>query len=163
MGLQPFAVWLQATRFSTFIRASEYAYPVIGAFHVVAFALFGGMVLVTDLRLLGWMAGALSVSDVVDRLRVPKCIGFIFVATCGLFLFIGRPEKHLANIFFWIELSLLVLVPLNAIVFRQTVYRRADELDEARRMPGQARLAASLSLLLWFGIIFGERVLSAAT
>jgi hypothetical protein len=157
MGLDSFGGWLQATRLSMFIRGSEYAYPMIIAFHIVCFALFGGMVMMTDLRLPGWMADAFSVSDVVDRLRVPKRIGFMFIGTCGLLLFIGNPEKDLGNIFFWIELSLLVLVALNSLVFRQTVYRRADELDAARRMPGQAKLAASLSLLLWFGIVCAGR------
>ncbi len=140
-----------------FIRGSSYAYPVILALHMVALALFGGMIVMTDLRLLGFTAGGLSVSDVVDRLRKPKTIGFIFAATCGVLLLIGNPEKYLANIFFRIKLSLFVLVAVHALAFHRGVYSRAAELDAAPRMPGRARLAACLSLLLWFGIACAGR------
>jgi len=155
--MNSFTQWLQATGFSMFIRGSLYAYPVILALHMVAIALFGGMILMTDLRLLGWTAGGLSVSDVVDRLRAPKIAGFIFAATCGLLLLIGNPEKYLANIFFRIKLVLFVLVALHALAFRRGVYRQAAELDTAPRMPARARLAACLSLLLWFSIACAGR------
>ena len=44
---------LQETDFFSYIRGSEYAYPVILSLHMVALAFFGGMIVVTDLRLLG--------------------------------------------------------------------------------------------------------------
>ena len=81
------ARWAESTEFFTDIRGSSYTYPAILSLHMVAIALFGGLILMTDLRLLGWAMRSRSVSDVVDQLRVPKRIGFVFVATCGFLLF----------------------------------------------------------------------------
>jgi len=46
-----------------------------------------------------------SVSDVVDQLRVPKRIGFVFAATRGILL-LGSKRNYYYNIFFRIKLTL---------------------------------------------------------
>lgn len=48
-----FTQWLQATSLLTYIRMSAYGFPVILSLHMVVILLFGGMVLMTDMRLLG--------------------------------------------------------------------------------------------------------------
>jgi hypothetical protein len=151
------ARWAENTEFFTYIRGSAYAYPVILSLHMVAIALFGGMILLTDLRLLGWAMRSRSVSDVVDQLRVPKRIGLVLAATCGILLFGSKAEDYYYNIIFRIKILLFVLVAVHALVFRSGVYNQAAELDRAARMPGRARLAAALSLLLWVGIFSAGR------
>src|SRR5580658_7555789 len=82
----PFFMWLQETNFCSYIRESAYAYPVILSLHMVALAFFGGMIVVTDLRLLGLGMRSYSISEVLNGLRAPKRIGFIFAAICGALL-----------------------------------------------------------------------------
>jgi hypothetical protein len=48
-------------------------------------------------------------------------------------------------------------VAIHALVFRGSVYNNAAALDQARRMPGKAKLAAALSLLLWVSIACAGR------
>ena len=48
------AQWIQLTAPFTYLRESHFVYPVILSLHMVAIAFFGGMILMTDLRLLGW-------------------------------------------------------------------------------------------------------------
>jgi hypothetical protein len=146
------ARWLENLQFFTYIRGSSYTYPAILSLHMVAIAFFGGLILMTDLRLLELAMRRRSVSDVVDQLRVPKRVGFVCVATCGILLFGSKAEDYLHNAFFQIKMLLLALVAVHALCFRRTVYRNTAELDLAPRMPGRARLAAGLSLLLWMGI-----------
>jgi len=62
------------TALFTYLRESRYVYPVILSLHVVAIAFFGGMILMTDCRLLGWAMRTRPVSDVLDQLRAPKRI-----------------------------------------------------------------------------------------
>jgi len=124
---------------------------------MLAIALFGGMILMTDLRLLGWAMSSRSVSDVVDQLRVPKRIGFVVAATCGILLACCKAEEYYYNAFFWTKMSLLTLVGVHALAFRGSVYNRAAELDHAPQVPGRAKLAASLSLLLWISIACAGR------
>ncbi len=152
MSVLEFAQWLQMTGWATYLRSSTYSYPIILASHLTGIALFAGAVLVTDLRLLGAVLRNQPVADVVDQLRWPKRIGFLIVATCGVLLASAKAEEYYYNAFFRIKLTLLVLVAIHALVFRGSIYNNAAALDQARRMPGKAKLAAALSLLLWVSI-----------
>jgi hypothetical protein len=151
------ARWAENTQFFTHVRASAYTYPVILSLHMVAIALFGAMILLTDLRLLGWAMRSCSIADVVDQLRVPKRIGFVFAASCGLLLLGSKAEDYYYNIFFRLKITLFMLVMVHALVFRNGVYKRAAELDRDPRIPGRAKLAAVLSLILWVSIFSAGR------
>lgn len=151
------ARWAENTEFFSYIRSSAYTYPVILSLHMVAIALFGAMILLTDLRLLGWAMRSCTVADVVDQLRVPKRIGFVFAATCGILLLGSKAEDYYYNIFFRIKIALFILVLVHALVFRRIVYNRAAEIDRDPRIPGRAKLAAVLSLILWVGIFSAGR------
>ena len=142
------AQWIQATDFFTYLRASC-TYPCILSLHMIAIAFFGGMILMTDLRLLGLAMGKRPISDVLGQLRVPKRLGLLLAVTCGVLMLCCEAEEYYYNIFFRTKLLLFALVIVHALVFRNSVYARAAEMDQANRIPGRARLAALLSLLLW--------------
>jgi hypothetical protein len=57
------------------------------------------------------------------------------------------------------DLDMYYLNPsfLLKMVFRNSVYNRAAELDRASQIPGRAKLAAVLSLILWVGIFSAGR------
>ena len=157
MSVLEFAQWIQVTDWATYLRMSAYIYPIVLASHLTGIALFAGAVLVTDLRLLGVVLRNQPVADVVDQLRWPKRIGFLIVATCGILLASAKAEEYYYNTFFRIKLMLFALVAVHALVFRGSVYNNAAALDRARRMPGKAKLAAALSLLLWISIACAGR------
>jgi hypothetical protein len=48
---------------------------------------------------------------------------------------------------------LLFLVFVHAMIFRPLVYNHPEKLDASARIPGRAKLAAALSLVLWFSIL----------
>src|ERR1041385_4160477 len=152
MSILEIARWIQDTDWATYIRMSAYLYPSILSTHLTGIALFGGAVLVTDLRLLGVMLRNQPVSDVVNQLRWPKRLGFLVVATCGVLLASSKAEEYYYNDFFRAKLALFGLVFVHAMVFRGGVYNNAAALDQARRIPAKAKLAASLSLILWISI-----------
>ena len=156
--LLSFAIWVQNTSFFTYLRGSpSYWYPVLMSMHVTALAFFGGMILMTDLRLLGWAMRKRPIADIVNQLRVPKRFGFAIAATLGLLLLGAKAEVYYFNIFFRIKATLLALVAVHAIIFRSRVYNRAAELDRAPEIPAQAKIAAALSLLLWISIFSAGR------
>jgi hypothetical protein len=47
--------WIQNTSVFVYLRSSAYLYPVVLALHLSAISLFGGMIVLTDLCLLGWI------------------------------------------------------------------------------------------------------------
>ncbi len=152
-----FAQWVQATAFFTALRGSWYVYPAVMSTHLLGIALFGGMVLLTNLRLLGWALRDRSVTDVVDQLRVPKRIGLVVIATCGLLMLGSKAEEYYYNIFFHLKLTLLALMFLHGWYFRRSVYYNTEEIDRAPEIPQRAKVCASLSILIWAGIACAGR------
>ena len=141
------------------LRESALVYPVIMTSHLSGMALFGGMILITDLRLLGWAFTKYSISDVVDGLRNWKRFGGAFTMTCGLLLGSSEAEKYYPNPFFWTKMTLLVGVAVHALVFRPSVYNNPSELDKSPMIPGRAKAAAIISLCLWLGLVtFGRLI-----
>ena len=61
--------WIESTDLSIAIREGGLPYPIIGFVHLLAIALFGGMLLATDLRLLGWVMQRGPFSDVWYQFR----------------------------------------------------------------------------------------------
>ncbi|HEY2842136.1 MAG TPA: DUF6644 family protein [Bryobacteraceae bacterium] len=157
MSLLEIAQWIQSTDWATYIRSSADTYPVILSTHLTGIAMFGGAILITDLRLLGVILRTQPISDVVGQLRLPKWIGLAVVATCGLLLAGSKAEEYYYNVFFRTKLTLFALVFVHAMVFRKSVYNNTAALDQARRIPARAKLAAGLSLLLWISIACAGR------
>jgi hypothetical protein len=54
---------------------------------------------------------------------------------------------------------LLLCVFLHGMIFRSSVYANTAALDRAAKIPGYAKLAALLSLLLWAGIACAGRAI----
>lgn len=144
-----FTQWIQATDFFTYLRGSGYVYPVILSLHMVALAVFGGLILMTDLRLLGIAMRSRPVADVIDQLRMTKRWGLVLMVTLGILLAGCKAEEYYYNIFFRLKLLMLALICIHAITFRRSVYAKAAEMDRSGVVPGNAKLAAGLSLLLW--------------
>jgi len=150
--------WIESTDLSTAIREGALLYPIIGGFHLLGIALFGGMLLVTDLRLLGWAMQRRPVADLVEQSRPWKQLGFVVVVVSGLLLAWAEPQKLYRSPSFWVKMALFALVGVHALVFRAGVYRDPAKLDGATT--SEARLAAILSLLLWAGLIVSGRLIA---
>ncbi len=129
------------------------------ALHLTAISLFGAMIMATDLRLLGWALSDSPIAEVIQRLRTGKRIGFILAAACGFILFAAKAEEYYYNPFFRTKMLLFVLVAIHALVFRKNVYADSAGLAHAVDPPRRAKLAASLSLLFWIGILCAGRAI----
>lgn len=150
--LLEFAQWLQLTDMPTALRMSTYVYPIVLTTHLIGIAFFGCMIFVTNLRLLGVTLRKLPASKVIQSLRVPKQIGFAIVVTCGLLMASSKAEEYYYNWLFWTKMSLLALIGIHGLVFGKSVYR-----NSANAEPPRAKLAATLSLVLWTGVMIAGR------
>ena len=150
--LLSFAQWIQATDFFTYLRGSAYAYPIVLGLHMVTLAVFGGMILMTDLRLLGMAMRSRPVADVMDQLRITKRWGLVAMVCLGLLLAGCKAEEYYYNIFFRLKLVIFARLIIHALAFRGSVYQKAAEMDKAGVVPGNAKLAAALSLVLWISV-----------
>ena len=157
MSLLSFCQWLNETSWSVTLRESTWAYPILGAIHLLGIGLFGGMLAMGNFRLLGiWMPAEL-VSEIFDRFRPWKLAGLAAVLITGVLLTLSEPVKCYTSVSFWISIAVLLLAGLNAWVFRFGVYRSVGAWDTALVTPIQARVAACFSLFLWASLVFAGR------
>lgn len=157
--MQPLMEAIQATGPATALRESALMYPIILALHLIGIGLFGSMVAITDFRILGWAAKGRKLSDIHGQLRPYKHLGLTIVVACGLSLGLCKAAIYWPNPYFKTKLLLLTLVGVHGLVFRKDVYRNLEALDAAPQMPGKAKLAAVLSILLWVGLITCGRMI----
>ena len=151
--------WLQSNGIATALRESAYVYPIVMSLHLTGMAIFGGLILMTDLRLLGVVMRSSSVTDVVSQFRLWKRLGLVLVAGCGILLAWAKAEQYYINPFFWTKLTLLLLVGVHAVVFRRTVYNNTEEIDRAAVTPTNVKWAAGLSLALWVCVVSAGRLI----
>jgi hypothetical protein len=132
----------------TAVRESRLVYPIVLSTHLACIAIFGGLILITNLRLLGWTLTDIPATDLIRSLRRWKQFGFVVMVTCGVLLGASKASEYLPNPFFQLKMGLLIALAAHGIYFRGTVYRTAMPID-ART----ARTAAIMSLILWVGVV----------
>ncbi len=144
---------IQDIGFLTYIRESGYTYPIIMATHLASIAVFGGLILMTDLRLLGLALMDFSITDVVKQTRPWKQLGFVIMVTCGLLLGLSESDKYYGNPYFQLKMFFLAMVGVHAIVFHRSVYANTKALDAAApKIPAVAKRAGAFSLIIWISI-----------
>ena len=154
-----FFQWLQSLSLLTFIRQSGLTYPVIMSTHLTCIAIFGGMIAVTDLRLLGVAFQDRPIASVVNGLRWWKRLGFCIMVTMGFLLFGSKAADYYPNPYFWTKMSILVLIGIHALIFRPRVYNHPETLDASPMIPTRAKAAGALSLVLWTGMVCAGRLI----
>lgn len=148
MPLSEVARAIQELPLFTAVRESALVYPILLSTHLSGIALFGGAILMTNLRLLGVAMMGQAAGEVVRGLRWWKFTGLATMATTGILLAGAKAGMYYANPYFQTKIGLLVLVGLHAWIFRGRVDGRV------------ARGAACLSLGLWLGIVTCGRMIA---
>jgi hypothetical protein len=149
----PFFEWCYQTTVGTGIRGSTWLFPVIEAIHLLGLGLTAGAVLTVNLRLLGVGLSKAPVAQVWAAAKPWLISGVIVMFLSGIPLFLAESIKCLYSFAFWVKMTSLFLV----LVYTFTIYRRVTRTDPTPDHAGSARLAAIVSLVLWFGVAWGGR------
>lgn len=157
MSFYHFCQWLGDTQLSHWLREAPYPYPILLIAHVLTIALFGGMVLMGNLRVLGKVLRDVPVSEVIGQFRAWKWVAFAILSVTGVFVAMSDPMEYYDNVMFWISLGVLVVAGVNAAVFRYGIYESVAEWDTARVTPAAARRWAQFSIALWIALILAGR------
>lgn len=151
---------IQSIGFLSDFSTSVLAYPIVLSTHLLCIALFGGMILATNLRLLGVTYKGLTITDVVTSFRPWKRLGGTIMICTGLLLAGSEAEKYVPNPYFWIKMCILGLIGVHGVVFRPLVYNQTEELDKSAVIPTKAKVAAILSLVLWIAMFTMGRMIA---
>jgi len=160
VSLLSFCEWLGQTSWSRVLREAPYPFPVLIIIHIVTIALFGGIVVLSNLRVLGLAMRSVPVSQVIGQFRPWKWTAFGILLVSGTLLAMSDPLEYYGNIMFWISLALLAIAGVNAMIFRFGVYRSVAAWDDARETPPGARRWAGVSLILWITLVFVGRAIA---
>lgn len=151
---------LESIQFLSNFSESVLAYPIVLSIHLTDIALFGGMILMTNLRLLGLTFNSVSITQMVTALRPWKRLGGTVQIGTGLLLATCEATKYAPNPYFWTKMAILGLIGVHAMVFRPLVYNRTEELDKSPVIPTSVKVAAILSLILWTGMFTMGRLIA---
>jgi hypothetical protein len=156
MDLLQIAVWIRNTELCTAVRESELFYPIVLSTHLSCIAVFGGMILATNLRLLDLSFTSYGAGEMIRSLRAWKRFGIVLMVTCGILMATAKADTYYPNTYFRLKLILLACLVVHAFIFRD-VYRDSEVLDALPKTPQRAKIAGGISLLLWVAVVCAGR------
>src|SRR5580700_2960927 len=151
---------IQSIQFLSDFSESVLVYPIVLSTHLTCIALFGGMILMTNLLLLGLTFRSLTITEMVAGFRPWKRVGGAVMICTGFLLATSEAEKYSPNPYFWTKMIILGLIGVHALIFRPIVYNRTEELDRSPVIPTKAKIAAILSLVFWTAMFTMGRLIA---
>jgi len=134
----------------------KWGWPAAETVHFIGLSLLFGVVLLVDLRMMGFMKGIPY--SVLHRLLPWGVLGFGINVVTGMLFFVGAPpDFYVTNaVFFW-KLALILVAGANAQYF--TVFEQPWILGAGDAPPLTARVAAASGIFLWLGVLFCGQML----
>lgn len=130
------------------MQTSRWAFALVEMVHLLGLAILGGSVLIVDLRLLGVVLTGESAIAVGRDLSRLLTVSLIVMVLSGIALLSEEAGKcYYSPAFRW-KMALLT----SAVVFYFTVHRQALLRAEREASALWSRIAAVVSLMLWFGV-----------
>jgi hypothetical protein len=143
----PFFQWCDSSWLGTTIRNSQFLFPVIEMLHLFALTILLGTTLILSLRLLGVMFRSLPFSELASTLMPWNLWSLAVMLSTGFLLFTSEAVKCYGNDSFRAKMVLL----FTALVFRFALYPKLTR--------NWGKLAAGLSLVLWFSVGLAGRAI----
>ena len=144
--LLPLFHWVDTSWLSREIRASTWQFAIFEMIHLLGLTMVLGSLMVLDLRLFGIGMRRQRPADLARDLSAWMLSGLAVILLSGMLLFFGEPMKLYGSPWFHVKMILLAL----AILFQFTVLRGVTNGKEVS--PILSKLAAVVSLVLWFGV-----------
>jgi hypothetical protein len=148
VALKPFFEWMGTTWFGVIGTTWGAAFAVVEAFHLLAMALMGGAIIVSDGRLLGIGFSEMDEREVLDKSHKIFSWGLVVVLLTGVFMACGVAMKiYYLEVYWYKMLALLV-----GILFAYFVKRPLLKNDLQDISPLVRRAVALSSLIVWFSV-----------
>lgn len=139
------------------ITESEWLFPTIETLHVLALALVFGSIAMLDLRMLGVASRDRGVIQLAEDTLPWTWSAFVVAAITGALMFVSAATSYYDNVPFRIKLVLLALAGINMAVFHFSAWRAVHDWNLTLPTPRAARIAGSLSLAFWVGVVVAGR------
>jgi len=154
MNLITFSAWLSSTALSQLIQSTSWAIPGIQLVHILCLATLFALALNFSLRIAGRGLAAEPLRSLAGRFVPAIWICLVLLLLTGTLLIIAEPDRTITNPAFYIKMTLLV-VAIGLTVWLAAVARRENQIPTAVHVA-----AATLSMLIWAGIIVAGRYIA---
>jgi hypothetical protein len=163
LHLHDVALWLNTlplkAAVNRFTAASIYSLPLIQWIHILGTALICGTVILIGLRMMGFLSFSPSLAEMSHRL-LPWAWGAIVVnIVTGVIMVIDRPTRALDSYTFPYSVLFLIVGTVLSIYFAVAVRRDPTRWDRPGGHQTAARVLGTLTVLLWAGVIVGDRLI----
>ncbi|HEY0907481.1 MAG TPA: DUF6644 family protein [Methylophilus sp.] len=159
MTIIQFLQLLHDSEFGTSIRESLYLFPILEGVHLIGLALSVGLIIATDLRLIGVFLKQVPVSQVLHQLRPYVLTGFLITFVTGVLLLWAEGPRIWEIPVFPLKLALIVVAGLNALWFEFKFGRSVQHWGHQPAFPTGARLAGWISLVSWTSVVILGRLI----
>jgi hypothetical protein len=147
--------FISAAAIKDFVLQHPFVWPTCETLHFIGMSLMFGVLMIVNLRLVGWLRGMSFAS--VHRLLPFGLMGFGINFITGMFFFIAASEQYTQNVAFHYKVILLILAGVNYLVL--TVYDEAWALPASAEAPLSGKLLGASALVLSIGVMYFGRML----
>ncbi len=156
-ALSEFSKWLAATPLSHIIQTTKWVIPALQTVHILSVAVVFSSAVLVDLRLWRLLNRDVPLPEVARRFLPTIWPVLLVLLVTGSLLIIGEPRRSLLNSTFYLKMALLAVAIVLTAWLQWSLSSSPNFWDRnrARRMAG--RLAATVSMLVWCGILFAGR------
>ncbi|MCH1615767.1 MAG: hypothetical protein L7S47_08635 [Acidimicrobiales bacterium] len=145
--------WLDASILADMSKAYGGVFAMVQVVHLVALAMLGGAVLVSDLRLLGVLLTDVSSESVVNNMDRWFSRALIVIAVSGVFMSSAVAIKLYYNEMFWAKMIGLSFGAAFVYFVRRPLLRHPHQTINVWSI----RLIAVSSMIIWFTVAASGR------
>lgn len=138
-----------------YVINSAWAWVMLKAVHFLAMAIFIGLRVIVDLRLLGQAYKEVAIGIVIRKLALPTIISAAVAIVSGMAFYATDYSRVSGSVLFQTKLLLLALALMNLWYLHVIALRNFDAWEAAHDAPPlTARVSAYLSMGLWSALVF---------
>jgi hypothetical protein len=147
--------WLASEFITKYQYSHPWAWKSLETIHFMGLCLLFGVVLVVNLRLLGWMRNAPL--EGFHRLLPWGVWGFVANSVTGMLFFIGQAFQYIENPAF--HLKMLCILVAGADVLYLTWHEEVWQMEAGATASALVKVLAASQIVLWIGVIYFGRML----
>lgn len=161
-ALSELSRWLAATSLSHTIQETGWIIPTLQTIHILSVAIVFSSAILVDLRIWRLFERDMPLPQVTRRFLPAIWPILLILLLTGSLLIIGEPRRSLLNSTFYVKMILLMVAILLTAGLQGSIASSPAfwDKDRSRRLAG--KLLATLSIMVWCGILFAGRWIAYA-
>jgi len=156
-ALSEFSKWLAATPLSHAIQTTGWIIPTVQTIHILSVAVVFSSATLVNLRIWRLLQRDAPLPEIARRFLPAIWPVLLVLLITGSLLIIGEPRRSLVNSTFYLKMALLAFAIVLTAGLQRWISSSPNSWDGDRRRQMTGRVAATLSILVWCGIVFTGR------